>query len=336
MNSLKILVFEYITGGGFNRSDLPDALAYEGLLMLQALVNDLSEIDDVELLVMLDDRMADRVEIPVSKRFLVRPEDHCLQEYERLIHTCDAVWPIAPETGGILQNLCTAVEQAGKTLLASSSEAVALTGNKWLIYKHLQKHNIDTVNTGLLAWFKYMPGEWLIKPVDGVSCENIFLLPSREIFDTVTQQLETESYIIQPHLQGQKTSLSCVFKHGQGWLLCVNLQYFDVSKNQYRLTGIDINIKSQTFKYRVLVDDIAKAMPGLWGYIGIDLIETGGRILVLEINPRLTSSYAGLRTALDLNCARAVLDLLAGDPQLQYTTNQLAYISTMAEGKYAS
>ena len=335
MKPLKILVFEYITGGGFNTYDLPDALAYEGALMLQALVNDLSEIDEVELLVMLDERLAGRVEIPVSKRFLISPDQDCLQEYPRLIPACDAVWPVAPESGGILQNLCAAVEQAGKTLLASTSAAVALAGNKWHTYNHLQQHKIDTVSTELLAKFNFTPGEWLVKPVDGVSCENSFLLPSREVYETITPTLEQERYIIQPHLQGQKTSLSCLFKHGQGWLICVNLQYFDVSKNQYRLTGIDVNFKSQTFKYRLLVDDLAKALPGLWGYVGIDLIEIGERILVLEINPRLTSSYAGLRAALGLNCARAVLDLLAGDPHLQHTTNQAAYISTKAEGKYA-
>ena len=36
---MKILVFEYITGGGFNKHELPDALANEGRLMLQALLD---------------------------------------------------------------------------------------------------------------------------------------------------------------------------------------------------------------------------------------------------------------------------------------------------------
>jgi len=60
--------------------------------------------------------------------------------------------------------------------------------------------------------------------------------------------------------------------------------------------------------------DLAKraiaAIPGLWGYVGIDVVLTQRGPVVLEVNPRLTTSYAGLRAALDINPARLVLDLL--------------------------
>lgn len=39
---MKILVFEYITGGGFNRQELPASLAREGRLMLLALLDGLA------------------------------------------------------------------------------------------------------------------------------------------------------------------------------------------------------------------------------------------------------------------------------------------------------
>jgi predicted ATP-grasp superfamily ATP-dependent carboligase len=54
---------------------------------------------------------------------------------------------------------------------------------------------------------------------------------------------------------------------------------------------------------------VATAMPGLWGYAGIDFLQTGTGPVVLEVNPRLTTSYVGLRAALGINVAARVLDL---------------------------
>ena len=76
-------------------------------------------------------------------------------------------------------------------------------------------------------------------------------------------------------------------------------------------------------------------MPNLWGYAGIDLIEKAEQILVLEINPRLTTSYAGIHEAIGINCARAVLELLAGNPLLQPTRNQAVNIKITGQESYA-
>jgi predicted ATP-grasp superfamily ATP-dependent carboligase len=43
----------------------------------------------------------------------------------------------------------------------------------------------------------------------------------------------------------------------------------------------------------------------------VDLIETAGGPVVVEVNPRLTTSYAGLRRAIGLNAAELVLGLPA-------------------------
>jgi len=62
--------------------------------------------------------------------------------------------------------------------------------------------------------------------------------------------------------------------------------------------------------YQQIASAVAAAIPGLWGYVGVDLIEGPDGPVVLEINPRLTTSYAGLRDAVGVNPAGLVLDLL--------------------------
>ena len=41
-----------------------------------------------------------------------------------------------------------------------------------------------------------------------------------------------------------------------------------------------------------------RALPGLRGYIGVDVILTESEAVVIEVNPRLTTSYLGVRAAL--------------------------------------
>jgi tyramine---L-glutamate ligase len=335
MKKLKILVFEYITGGGFNSSELPDSLAQEGLLMLQALINDLVEIVMIEPLIMLDYRMIGRLTHNVNSH-IIKPEHDCQQEFLGLLAECDAVWIIAPESDGILQQLCESVERSGKILLNSSSNAVAVAGDKWLTYHCLQKHSIATVPTQKLVNFGYMPGEWIIKSVDGVGCTDSYVIVDEKEFASIIGSIDKEKYIIQPHKQGEKTSLSCVFKHGRGWLVCANRQQFDLIDQQYHLTGITVNFTSDTTKYQNLVSNLALAMPDLWGYVGIDLIETADQLLVLEINPRLTTSCVGIHEALGINCARSVLECLTGDPLLKPTRNQAVTIKLNGQESHAS
>jgi predicted ATP-grasp superfamily ATP-dependent carboligase len=46
---------------------------------------------------------------------------------------------------------------------------------------------------------------------------------------------------------------------------------------------------------------------GLKGYVGVDLVLSKNGPIVIEINPRLTVSYVGLRRVSNLNLARAMI-----------------------------
>jgi len=48
------------------------------------------------------------------------------------------------------------------------------------------------------------------------------------------------------------------------------------------------------------------ALPGLRGHVGVDLVVAPDRCVVIEVNPRLTTSYVGLRRALRANLAELV------------------------------
>jgi tyramine---L-glutamate ligase len=342
---MKILVFEYITGGGFNGQELPDSLANEGRLMLQALLDNLRSCavrNDITVIVMLDSRVNGSINTSGMDTVIIKPEQNLYEEFARLASLCDAVWPIAPEFEGILQTLCQTVENLGKRLLTSPAGAVAVTGNKFNTYQCLKKHHIAAVPTRMftgtdwdtnsdalhlmqeLAGLSYASpvskaGQWLVKPVDGVGCTDSYILADRQDFEQMRSR--KGRYVIQPHIEGKKTSLSCLFKQGNGWLLCANLQQFDIFDQQYQLSKIIVNYDSDLSVYQDLVAKIARALPELWGYAGIDLIETPEQQLVLEINPRLTTSFVGINAALGINVAGIILQLLEGNPTIKSVCN---------------
>jgi predicted ATP-grasp superfamily ATP-dependent carboligase len=141
-----------------------------------------------------------------------------------------------------------------------------------------------------------------------VGAENTFLLTSEKDWSALPAL--KKNYVIQPHLHGEKTSLSCLFKNGEAHLLCVNLQIFEMKNQQVILKNIEVNHKPADGRYQKLASQIAQAFPDLFGYVGVDLIENKAACFVLEINPRLTTSFVGIEKALGLNVAELVLKLL--------------------------
>ncbi len=60
------------------------------------------------------------------------------------------------------------------------------------------------------------------------------------------------------------------------------------------------------------LEAIVEALPGLYGWVGVDFIMAEGMPMILEVNPRLTTSYCGLRAARGINPAQLLLDTLQG------------------------
>ena len=72
------------------------------------------------------------------------------------------------------------------------------------------------------------------------------------------------------------------------------------------------------------------ALPEPRGYLGVDLVlgeaDDGSADRVIEINPRLTTSYVGLRALARSNLAAAMLAVAHGhEPHLSFGTDQLEF-----------
>lgn len=308
---MRILIFEYITGGGFAGMDLPVSLAQEGGLMLTALLRDFASLAEHEIVVMLDERCVPQF---ADKNILVIPvkaTDNQLATFNTALQNCEAVWLIAPETNAILCNLTQQAEAANKRLLSCPSSAIAKTADKFQTFTVLTTHAIATIATQRLD-FQCDEFPCVIKSVDGVGCENNFFIQNQTEFQQLFSQItQPHNYLLQPFIKGDNLSLSAIFNSGTAELICVNHQHLEIKNQQFKLTACEVNIAVENkARFQDLLNQIAHALPDLFGYVGIDIIISAEAIYIIEINPRLTSSYAGIHQALGLNIADLVLQSL--------------------------
>lgn len=328
---MKILVFEYVNGGGFIGEDLPPSWVHEGWLMLDSVISELSSTPH-DIVLLLDERCDTEFSVDVDK-IIVTANDDVLTVFSQAVEQCDAVLPIAPETEDILWILCSTVERLGKILLASSSEAVEQTSDKMKTFLALSERGIDTVPSHLLNQYPHFYAEegTVIKARDGAGCENCFVCQTEEDFERLLSSVHhPKNYLVQPYISGMALSISALFKEGQAYLLSINRQYIEIHENQrLKLGHCDVNypVEIPNSVFQALINQVAQTFSGLWGYVGIDLIKRDGRLMIVEINPRLTSSYVGIQQALGIQPVIQMLALLDGEPDLNTTHNQTVSIN---------
>jgi predicted ATP-grasp superfamily ATP-dependent carboligase len=57
-----------------------------------------------------------------------------------------------------------------------------------------------------------------------------------------------------------------------------------------------------------IAEKVAESFPGLRGYVGVDFVLTQHKAFVVDVNPRLTTSYVGLRRIAGFNVVEALVD----------------------------
>jgi predicted ATP-grasp superfamily ATP-dependent carboligase len=116
---------------------------------------------------------------------------------------------------------------------------------------------------------------------------------------------------MQPYIHGAHRSISMVCADNRVLMMSVNEQRIAVFDNQLHYMGSTVNgVRDEQRQYWALAEQVMAALPGLWGYVGIDFIMGVDGPVVLEVNPRVTISHAGLRQSTSHNPARLLLDLL--------------------------
>lgn len=306
---MRVFVFEFVSGGGLAGEPLPAAVAHEGALMLRALLDDLAEVPGIAVVAARDPRLPPLAGVETLTPL---PGEDAVTLYRRGLAGADAAWPTAPETGGMLERLGRATLAAGVGLLGCHPDAVRVAASKRATAHALREAGVPVVPTlGPAHQPAGVAGAWVTKPDDGAGSEDTELhadwpaARARVLADPAR-------LVAQPWIQGVPLSLSLVCGRGAARLLCCNRQEIGVREGRISLDGLVVNaVPDIGGRFEALARRVAGALPGLWGYVGVDLIEASDGPMVLEVNPRLTTSYCGLRSALGVNVGALVAGMRA-------------------------
>lgn len=308
----RIFVCEFVTAGGFNHVDLPAGLVAEATLMRNALLRDLSNLP-----YMISTTIDARLEPPkhCATCVTIDADDNTWEIWDKQIQLADAVWIVAPETDGLLQKLTELAVQQGKLVLSCGVDAIHITSEKLATYFMLQQAGISTIPTYTIKDWLKTTGQWLAKPNSGAGCEETVLFDDVDgLLHWLVQNNKTQSHVIQPYQQGIPASISCVMHQGRAQVLSCNKQMISIENNQLSFLGSEINgMRDFWYEFELLAQKIAEIRTDLTGYVGVDVIveaQNNNQVMVVEINPRLTTSYSGLAEATGENPAELIINTI--------------------------
>ncbi len=325
---MKILLHESITGGGLGSSAVAPALLAEGRMMLGALLTDLLRVEGHELFLLVDRDLAGP--IPPGPRLHVRDVGEDYQgAFMQAVEHVDAVLLIAPETGGLLAGLTAFVESRQKLILGSSSRAVACAGDKARTYRVLRAQGIPTPEThqvrdsgDLASIARHLGFPVVVKPLDGAGCQTVLIARRaaelRRAFLSAVRETGQHTHLVQRQIDGVHASVSVMSDGVRAVPLTLNRQEIR-GRTRLKYHGgrvpLDHPLCSLAFRR---AEQVVSAIPGLKGYVGLDMILTERDAVVVEVNPRLTTSYVGIRQVVAQNLGAMIVGAAMGhlpDPE---------------------
>ena len=314
-------MFEFFTGGGCPESVPMCGLGMEALGMLWAVLQDFRDWGRVRTVAALDPRFENRIPgldistLPADEVVCATPGKH-EETYLSLLERCDAVLLIAPETDGILSTLAERAEARRKSLLGCSSLAAATAGDKAVCSRLFNLAGLPTPETqtsdieSAAKTAARIGCPLVVKPLDGVGAEGVCqinrLSDLPEALVHLRHCTSQEQILVQSMAVGFHASVSLLIGGGRCLPISLNLQLIEPgSRFKYRGSQVPFDHPNRDRAMR-LAALAAGLIPGLKGYVGVDMVLGADLIQLIEINPRLTTSYIGLRQVTSMNLAQAI------------------------------
>ena len=246
------------------------------------------------VIVTLDARLPDDPGPWTIERIAPGQAEHQVTELAR---AADFTVLVAPETTGILSGLTRAVQSTGARLLGSLDDAIQLTGDKERFGRWLEARGIPTPRSRTIQPAEGLPADVkfpaVLKPIDGAGSVDTFYLCEDRLLPAAA--LEMPYALLQPFVAGNPMSASFLVDSDQrAWLIGVGTQNVTVHDGRFEYRGGRLPAPRLTAEPQLR--PIVESIPGLKGFVGVDFVwdEACGRMTVLEINPRPTTSCVGL------------------------------------------
>jgi len=316
---MHLFIHEYTCGGALAAMTGAESLRAEGWAMLTALAHDFAALPGVLVSTILE---PGRELGPLVRCRHVGPGEE-EAAFRQEAQAADFTLAIAPETGGILGQRCLWVAEAGGRWLGCTAEAITLTGDKWALSRHLAERGVATPACHMLhAGRPQSPVAFpaVLKPRWGAGSQATLLVRTPAELSSGLEQARVEAsgeeMLLQSFVCGLPASVAFLIGPRDRVALAAAEQTLSMDGRFHYLGGVVPLPPPLAGRAERTAGRAVAAVSGLAGYVGVDVIlggaADGSADCVIEINPRLTTSYVGLRTLAEDNLADTLLRVRQG------------------------
>ncbi len=328
---MRVAILEWICGGGLWETpaeQMDAALLMEGWAMLAALAHDFVA-GGHQVSACIDARLYDRLTpsefLPTMQTIPSGGWDDGLPgNWRGVASEAEAVVLIAPEFFSILQTATKQLASACRVMLNCTGKFLDASCDKWLTAQrlfgtgvsHPATQLVSEVTTNWIQQNRIDSGKWIMKPRDGAGCDSLQLVPNdllNEVLEVTRSNGFASRMIIQPLYHGMSFSRSAIIDStgSPNWLPLVT-QEFRVDKSMAYTGGRVLKddhshytdpLSGQQYAKDHLDKFLNQALgalgQGARGWVGVDLVYSHELMdwVLIEVNPRLTTSFAGLSMA---------------------------------------
>ena len=321
---MRVLIFEFVMGGGF--FSLPDqplptgSLLEEGAAMAAALVSDLARLSaDIDLTVFRDHRLRSLVDWPNSSFQDVTSDADVKCG---LSQASDVAIVIAPSREECCERHVSWLDRRPNCCWTPPDEFLAWAANKHETVSWLSAHNVPCPAGQLVCdreqtLSKELMFPLVAKPNDGCGSQGVTLVRCRDQLDRVVQP--GTAWRVEQYIGGRPASVAAICGQGQvHWLQpCWQLlNPPDFTYNGCRLVD-EPDLQHRAWR---LVKGLDVRLSHAVGFVGVDIVlgepVDGSADYVIEVNPRLTTSYVCLSRSTRKNLLEAMIRLAQPRPVL--------------------
>lgn len=333
---MRLFLSEFVCGGGWPDGTPTGSLRREGEAMLCAVAEDFRDIPDCAVTVSWDPRFGP---FPVRGVRVVSPatpaEEPAILARESA--TADSTLLIAPEFHDLLASRAEMVLRNGGRLLGSDPATLRLCGDKLALSRYLKRWpDVAHLRTEPLPSVDQragLPFPVVIKPRHGAGSTNTFLIRDADQFERRLKEPfdppDLPPDIWQPYAAGRPLSVAALVHDSGDFDLFPAGEQLLSADGRFHYRGSVIPASDvDAAAIGSMVRQIIESLRGLRGYIGFDFIVAPSarqRPVLVEINPRLTTSYLGYRRLADENLAARWLGATRPTSALRWKSTRVQF-----------
>jgi predicted ATP-grasp superfamily ATP-dependent carboligase len=309
----RILVYELVSAGGLGPHD--GELLAAGLAMRDAILKDLLRVHGIVPACTVSALPGAGMPPCAFARSAVPECAHPGETPPAFVHRMaarhDLCWIVAPETDHMLLRLHEAV--GAERWIGCSAAAIRVASSKSATTRVLESRGVATPRS-----LEGATRRWIVKPDDGAGALDARVHDCKGAAECDLEERERAGRraTLEPFVEGEALSVSMLAGGDAPPVTAFNRQRIEIDAaglvhdRGVLIDAIDPRRDPRASRLHALARDVVRALHGLRGFVGIDLVWHAQRgPVVVEVNPRVTCAYVGLSDKLGRNLAAEILAL---------------------------